>query len=248
MPIRQKFATPRAAAGRGAKLSTRSAVNEIRHSTDELLNAFLTARRSQARICSKELHKGNMARAKAVQTMMDGFRQVREETSREMTAELGRYMKALHESVVEARQDVDAQLRQMAAKRRRFAAVQAQFLARTRERHSSTGNAFMNDLTDARENATQEVQDELKRFAETLRNDVGMFRQNLREELGTDQRHPRKDFASKSSASTERKATGSPKSAKGAKSAAMAKGKAAPVAKASAKSAKAKLHAIKTAK
>ena len=222
-------------------MSTRSAVDEIRHSTDEVLNAFLKARQHQARNHRKELRAGDIARRNAMQTMMEAFRQTREETSR-------RYMKALHQSVMEAKQDVDANLRQIASKRRKFAAAQARFLAKTHECDARTRNEVMQDLAAAREHATHDVQDDLKRFAKALHSDVDRFRRNLREELGTDQRQPRKNLASKSSASTARKAAGSSGSARGAKPAATAKGKAAPAAKASAKSAKAKLRAVKTGK
>ena len=191
-------------------MSTRSAVDEIRHSTDEVLNAFLKARQHQARNHRKELRAGDIARRNAMQTMMEAFRQTREETSR-------RYMKALHQSVMEAKQDVDANLRQIASKRRKFAAAQARFLAKTHECDARTRNEVMQDLAAAREHATHEVQDDLKRFAETLHSDVERFRRNLRKELGTDQRQPRKNLASKSSASTARKAAGKPGSAQGAK-------------------------------
>jgi hypothetical protein len=275
MPTPPKSAAARSKPARGAKATTRSAVADIRRTTHDTLDAFPVARKAEARSLHDGLKKGAMERKQSVKVMMEGFRktrekatrqndaerrktvdrmmdgfsQVREETARETVAKLQHNMQVLHRSVIEAKRDVDVQMKKIADKRKAFAPAQARMLAKTHDVAAKAQAKIMHGLTEAREAATDAVQSDLKRFAKGMRAETAVFRNSMRAEIGNGH-----DAPAKGEAGPARKASaanGARRSA-ASKPAMAAKTKAKPAAKAKsaakpARSAMAKVTAAKSA-
>lgn len=290
MPTPPKSAASRPKAGRGAKATTRPAVADIRRATNETLDAFHVARKAEARSLhdglkqdaverrqgvkatmdgfrktrEKAARRNDTERKKTVTRMVDGFSQVREDTARETVAKLQHNMQVLHRSVIEAKRDVDVQMKKFAAKRKAFAPVQARMLAKTHDTAAKSQTKIKRGITEDREQATLAVQSDLKHFAKGMRSDVATFRKSMRAEIGNGHAAPaaagakkpvtpaRKTPAAKGKSATN--GAEPPVAAKPAaaakKPAAPAKAKPAPQVKAASKSVKptvAKMTAVKSA-
>ncbi len=250
MPTPPKSAAARSKPARGAKATTRSAVADIRRATHDTLDAFPVARKAEARSLHDGLKKDAMERRQAVKAMMDGFRktrekatrqndaerrktvtrmmdgfgQVREDTARETVAKLQHNMQVLHRSVIEAKRDVEVQMKKIAAKRKAFAPVQARMLAKTHDVAAKAQAKIMQGLAEARELATDAVQSELKRFAKGMRHETEVFRKSMRAEIGNSQAAPAKGAAGKAAAPAKKASAANGKSpANGTKRPAAAK-------------------------
>ncbi len=240
MPMPRKFASSKAAAmGRCGGTSTRAAVEEIRRSTGAFLSACHSARKTQARKFLKGLHKAGTARKQAVREMMMGLREARQDIAHEMTEVLQAYMQTLHAAVERTMREADQRLVQIGRARRKAAKVQARSLARGRENMAEHEHESLRRMTAERERATQQVQQSLQRFSDSLHLEVADLRRNLRDELGFEQpvvRQSRKrakvtrTFTSEAQAKAKAASTAKPK----AKAASKAKPKTQATAKAAA--------------
>jgi hypothetical protein len=251
MPMPRKFASSKAVAmGRCGGTSTRAAVEEIRRSTGAFLSACHSARKTQARKFLKGLHKAGVARKQVVREMMMGLRETRQDIAHEMSEVLQAYMQTLHAAVERTMREADQRLMQIGKARRKAAKAQARSLARGRENMAEHEHENLRRMTAERERATQQVQQSLQRFSDSLHLDVADMRRNLRDELGFDQpvvRRSRKrakvtrTFTSEAQAKSKAASSAKPKAPVKAKAASKAKPKT-QAAKTPAK-AKAALHA-----
>jgi hypothetical protein len=188
MPMQRKFASSKAAAmGRCGGTSTRAAVEEIRRSTGAFLSACHLARKTQARKFLKGLHKAGVARKQVVREMMMGLRETRQDIAHEMSEVLHAYMQTLHAAVERTMREADQRLVQIGRARRKAAKVQARSLARGRENMAEHEHESLRRMTGERERATQQVQQSLQRFSDSLHLEVADMRRNLRDELGFEQ-------------------------------------------------------------
>jgi hypothetical protein len=189
MPL--KFATRRAAAAtQQPSLSTRSAVDEIRRATGEMLTGFTAARLAQTKATHKGLHKEDVTRAKMVRSMMESFRKQREQMSHETRANLQNYIEDVHASVENSMREADEMLHDIASQRRKFASSLTKSLVRTHQSNARAERKEMQELHNAREQATRKVKSGLHNFADGLHRDVSAFRSELREQLGTPNAQP----------------------------------------------------------
>jgi hypothetical protein len=244
MPMQRKFASSKAAAmGRCGGTSTRAAVEEIRRSTGAFLSACHSARKTQARKFLKGLHKAGTARKQAVREMMMGLRETRQDIAHEMSEVLQVYMQTLHAAVERTMREADLRLVQIGRARRKAAKVQARTLARGRENMAEHEHENLRRMTAERERATQQVQQSLQRFSDSLHLEVADLRRNMRDELGFDQpvvRQSRKrakvtrTFTSEAQAKTKAAASAKPKAPVKAKAVSKAKPKTQATAKAAA--------------